>query len=168
MKRFWDKVDKNGPTAPHMETPCWLWKPCPSRNRGNFWLNGKYESASRVSYCLENEKSLDDIKDIIIRHKCDNMKCCNPDHLLEGTPQDNINDMMERKRHAKHTGKLKIPHYKGCKHQRARLNEEQVKEVRLLLNDQKKNKAKIARDYNVSRHVINCIDYGLTYIDNGK
>ena len=24
-ERFWKKVDKNGPTLPHMETECWLW-----------------------------------------------------------------------------------------------------------------------------------------------
>jgi hypothetical protein len=29
-------------------------------------------------------------------HTCDNPRCINPDHLREGTPQDNTQDMLER------------------------------------------------------------------------
>lgn len=36
---------------------------------------------------------------LIIRHKCDNRPCMNPDHLETGTRQDNSNDMMERRGH---------------------------------------------------------------------
>lgn len=35
----------------------------------------------------------------LIRHKCDNPPCINPDHLEPGTPADNTNDMMMRGRH---------------------------------------------------------------------
>jgi len=33
-------------------------------------------------------------------HTCDNRACVNPEHLYEGTQRQNINDMIERKRHA--------------------------------------------------------------------
>lgn len=33
-----------------------------------------------------------------VRHRCDNPPCCNPSHLLIGTPLDNYNDMAERGR----------------------------------------------------------------------
>jgi len=38
---------------------------------------------------------------MIIRHSCDNVVCVNPDHLLSGTPNDNIQDSVKRNRRAK-------------------------------------------------------------------
>ena len=29
---------------------------------------------------------------MVTRHTCNNRQCCNPIHLLEGTPNDNVND----------------------------------------------------------------------------
>lgn len=37
-------------------------------------------------------------KGLEVRHKCDNSRCCNSDHLLVGTHKDNMNDAKERKR----------------------------------------------------------------------
>jgi hypothetical protein len=34
-----------------------------------------------------------------ICHSCDNPACINPDHLREGTPRDNIHDMIAKGRH---------------------------------------------------------------------
>lgn len=34
----------------------------------------------------------------VVRHKCDNIKCINPDHLLPGTDLDNVKDRNERGR----------------------------------------------------------------------
>lgn len=42
-----------------------------------------------------------DIVGKVVRHKCDNRKCINPDHLLPGTPLDNIKDMDDRDRRYK-------------------------------------------------------------------
>lgn len=35
---------------------------------------------------------------LLVRHTCDNPRCCNPKHLILGTAQDNVNDMFERNR----------------------------------------------------------------------
>lgn len=35
----------------------------------------------------------------LVRHRCDNRLCINPEHLLLGTQQDNIMDMVGRGRH---------------------------------------------------------------------
>jgi hypothetical protein len=47
---------------------------------------------------------------MVVRHKCDNPRCINPEHLELGTPQDNVRDMVERNRQAKgsRTGGAKL------------------------------------------------------------
>lgn len=37
-------------------------------------------------------------EDLLIRHTCDNNGCVNPEHLVEGTHQDNMDDMADRGR----------------------------------------------------------------------
>lgn len=39
-----------------------------------------------------------DLNDLDVRHKCDNPKCINLNHLEHGTRQDNVDDMLERNR----------------------------------------------------------------------
>ncbi len=38
----------------------------------------------------------------VVRHTCENKKCCNPAHLILGTQRDNYFDMSEEKRAALH------------------------------------------------------------------
>lgn len=42
-------------------------------------------------------------KGLVVRHRCDNPPCCNPDHLELGEQADNVKDMISRGRQA--TGK---------------------------------------------------------------
>lgn len=37
---------------------------------------------------------------MVIRHSCDNTSCINPEHLILGTHQDNVNDRVQRNRSA--------------------------------------------------------------------
>lgn len=42
-----------------------------------------------------------DVNDKVVRHRCDNPKCLNPDHLTLGTPLENVKDMDDRDRRYK-------------------------------------------------------------------
>lgn len=52
----------------------------------------------------------------VVRHKCDNKLCVNPEHLVYGTQGDNLNDRKERTTYRKldradaEAIKLRIPH----------------------------------------------------------
>ena len=60
---------------------------------------------------------------LVVRHKCDNRKCINPEHLELGTPQDNMNDMVERGR--------SVAHF-GINNGRSKYSVELINEIRLL------------------------------------
>lgn len=57
---------------------------------------------------------------ILTRHTCNNPPCCNPDHLLEGTSQDNVNDRVN-------SGRSNCS--KGETQWRSKLKNEQVIEI---------------------------------------
>jgi hypothetical protein len=88
-KRFWEKVDKSG--------DCWIWKAF--KNKQGYgrvgFVAGRSVNAHRVSYVMAYGEIPDGH---FVCHKCDNPSCVRPDHLFAGTRQDNIDDMMIKKR----------------------------------------------------------------------
>lgn len=72
--------------------------------------------AHRLSYSLNHGPIPDGY---VVRHKCDNPSCINPEHLELGTQADNIADKVSRGRQARGSGVG-----------RAILTEESVKEIR--------------------------------------
>lgn len=85
---------------PEPNCGCWLWMGSyayrkESGPRGQFYINRKRQYASRVSYQIFKGQIPDDL---VVRHKCDNGLCVNPDHLILGTQLDNIQDRVSRGR----------------------------------------------------------------------
>ncbi|AWH15428.1 hypothetical protein [Aeromonas phage 25AhydR2PP] len=62
--------------------------------------NKKQYAMHRLVYCESNGLEWEDIAGWVIRHKCDNRRCINPDHLEMGTHEDNMKDMVDRNRAA--------------------------------------------------------------------
>lgn len=147
-ERFWNKVNKNGPTIAHIDTPCWVWMAhCNISGHGRFSVNGKLGLAHRVSWLIHYGE-FDNALDVL--HKCDNPSCINPDHLFLGTHKDNMVDMVNKGRNVVFAGEAS---------RTAKLTEAQVKEI--------KNKStfttqtQLAKDYGVSQAAI-------WYILNGR
>jgi len=86
--------------------------------------------------------------DDIIRHICDNPMCINPDHLVKGTHNDNVQDRVSRNRSAI-----------GVRHGRTKLTETQVVEI-YNSNDTKKG---LARKYKVDPKLIYAIKHKLIW-----
>lgn len=90
-ERFWSFVDKNGANG------CWEWtgsKVCGYGQLARGWKKAPYR-ANRLSY----ELNIGPIADgMVVRHKCDNPGCVNPEHLELGTQKDNARDTSSRNR----------------------------------------------------------------------
>lgn len=95
--RFLSKVNKDGPTMPHMETPCWVWTAYKNKHGyGGLVIRQRSLKAHRVSwYIAYGEPS---IATPFVLHRCDNPPCCNPSHLFVGTNADNMDDMVKKGR----------------------------------------------------------------------
>lgn len=98
-ERFWPRVDRRGPDE------CWPW--FGARDAGWYGVLGlgsrrddsrHLERAHRVAWSLANNDGAPIPDGLHIRHRCDNPPCCNPGHLLTGTPAQNVQDKVERGR----------------------------------------------------------------------
>lgn len=88
---------------------------------------------------------------MIVCHKCDNRKCCNPKHLFLGYPIDNSTDMVKKNRQAK-----------GHNNGNSILNIADVLEIKNRLKNGETS-YKISKDYPVNMSTIYSIKYGETW-----
>ena len=87
-------------------------------------------------------------KGFVIRHKCDNPSCINPNHLEVGTSADNSMDRDSRGHGAK-----------GVRNGGHKLTESDV----LAIRKDSRTCTEIANEYDVSKNTIACIKKGKTW-----
>jgi len=81
----------------------------------------------------------------LVRHRCDNRPCCNPKHLVQGTPRENTDDAVRRGRIAA-----------GEKVGTSKLTAEDVVDIRRR-HAEGDTVSDLARDYSMSRRGIRFI-----------
>lgn len=119
-ERFYEFVN------PEPNTGCWLWDgnwTC--KGYGKFGYKGGNNLAHRASYEIHVKEIPEGLW---ILHSCDVPCCVNPEHLFLGTQQDNVDDM-ERKGRGRHP--------RGEAHGRAKLTENQVRDIRTDVRSQR-------------------------------
>ena len=147
--RFWSYVNKNGHTVQHMNTPCWEFTGgVSSSGYGQFRVEGVMRQAHRVAWALVHgsiEKG-DVSSDNNLLHHCDNRRCVRPNHVFKGTCQDNSDDMMSKGR---------LPDRRGASHPCAKLNDMQVRVIRMY--HPTITQQKLSEIFNVSKSLIHAI-----------
>ncbi len=124
-----------------------------NRGYGQVRRKGKTYLAHRVAYAEHNDVPLDQMRGLVIRHKCDTPKCVNPYHLVIGTQKENIGDAIERGRH------VPPPRYLGSAVPNSVLTERSVKEIKRRIA-QGETLASLGRAFCVSATQIGNIKYG--------
>lgn len=126
--------------TPVEPSSCWLW-----RGRRNEYARVERKSGSQVMAThFAYEMFWGPIEaDAVIRHTCDEPGCVNPFHLVQGTPQQNSQDMVDSRRQAH-----------GERHGSAKLTEDAVLQIRA---DEEATDAELAARYDVSRRTIRLV-----------
>lgn len=110
---------------------------------GQIHWGGITAYAHRVAWELKNGP----INDLYVLHRCDNRKCVNPDHLFLGTFDENMADMVAKKRQAH-----------GTRNGHAKLSDEDILDIKRSTELQ----ANIATKYGVTQGHISAIRSGKT------
>lgn len=99
VARFWGHValpEGVDPTVSREVRSCWEWTASTRKDGyGQVWQGKALLSAHRVAYELRNGPLPEGY---VLRHTCDNPRCCNPNHLVAGTHEANMRDMKVRAR----------------------------------------------------------------------
>ena len=146
-ERFWQKVSK------HDENSCWEWNAAFMKGYGWFLLNKKDgpKFAHRVSAFFAG--LINDINsELHVLHKCDNTKCCNPNHLFIGTNADNVADRVSK-------GRTKWLSQHGELNGMSKLSSDDVKKLKDLYQSTDLSQSKLAKMFNIKQpHVSRIIN----------
>ncbi len=93
--RLWSRIDRNG------DGGCWNWTGgLNAHGYGQIMEAGRNMRVHRLVW----EKTQGLIPPgAVLCHRCDNPRCCNPDHLWVGTKADNSADMVSKGRQSRYT-----------------------------------------------------------------
>lgn len=145
ISAFWSKVA----ITPHRRD-CWEWQGARRpKGYGNCTINKQSLPVHRVAFWLANGDSPSRFQ---VCHTCDNPSCCNPSHLMLGTVASNYMDMLIKNRAGFHKNRAC-----GVRNVNARLNEQQVAEIRRAYTSGEANQYQLAERYGVSQAAVGSI-----------
>lgn len=152
--RFLSKVEIDNVTG------CWNWKNSVRRDYGRFKLYGKFEGAHRMAYLLFKGPINENM---LICHNCDNPRCVNPEHLFQGTYQDNAIDAYQKGRMVlpENSAYFKEGHIPGNR----LLSEDIIRLIREDISEGMLSLVKIAKRHNVKYQTVRDIKSGRSYIN---
>jgi len=134
---FWRNVDKTG--------SCWLWTAKRySNGYGSLMHEKRYRLAHRIAWELVRGAIPEGL---FVCHTCDTPACVNPEHLFLGTPSDNAQDMLRKKRG-------RPP--RGTRSGKTKLSDTDVREIRRLVEEGALQK-NVASRYGLSRKQVSVI-----------
>lgn len=138
---FWSRVDIRS------EDECWNWKSyLGSFGRGAYSIGQKSIKSHRWAWFLTHGEIP---KGMFVCHKCDNGRCCNPNHLFLGTPKENTQDMVSKGR------KVTL---RGEDDPKSKLTSQDVINIRSeWAGNPRPSQFALAKKYNVSRSTIEAV-----------
>lgn len=99
---------------------CYL---CTSHSTTSRYVPLMYKGDTYLLHRLLYKFLRDDFDEsLVVRHLCNNSKCCNPKHLQIGTQKDNVKDMVNSNR--------LVTIFKGSSNPQAKLTVEAVRQIR--------------------------------------
>lgn len=148
-RRFWSRVEKDGPVPPHRPElgPCWVFTGASKGPLGHarMHVRNRVVLAHRLSWEWANGSIG---QGLFVLHHCDNGACVRPEHLFLGTQLDNMRDMVRKGRKAA-----------GERHPMAKLTAQDAAAVRQALAAGEPTAA-IAARFGVSRTTVGDIGRG--------
>lgn len=135
--------------ANHKVSPsgCWEWTRARDKDGyGKIRVSNVMQRAHRVSYEFFNGEIPEGL---IVRHKCDNPCCINPEHLEIGTHKDNTQDAIMRNRRSS----------KGTDNVKAKLTPEEV----LQIYTDPRGCVELSKIYHVGPNAVSRIKRGISW-----
>lgn len=144
-KRLYKKITK-------LPNGCWEYTGSLTTNGyGNFRFNDSNTTAHKFSYIAHKGYVPEGF---IVRHRCHNKRCVNPEHLVLGSQKQNIKDT-----NLAGTAQRQ----KGINHCQAKLMDADVAEIRNLYDTSKAGISELADRYRVSETTIRNIVHKITW-----
>lgn len=140
-EHFWRRVKKDA-----NKQGCWEWQG--AKTKQGYGMSNICKLPTRFTHRIAWFLVYGKLPVLQVLHKCDNPPCCNPEHLYEGTNDDNVRDRVNRGRQTK-----------GECHYQAKLNDTKVRQIRNLLKAGQ-SCYKIAKMFQVDIHIITRIKKG--------
>lgn len=148
IARFWSKV-----AVARSADDCWLWTGATKNaGYGRLKVGGASLTSSRIAWELMNGEPLGERHAL---HTCDNPGCCNPNHIVAGDHATNMAEARDR-------GRLRPAGMPGARNPRAKLTDQDVKDIRELVASGLTN-VEIAKRYGVTHSMISHIRTGRSW-----